>query len=112
MDTINELTVTFYPELYLQRRVWILNFLRKHGIARVNRLLVHFRSIVLMPKHTGPRRRMWRRSSSQHALPTSTMADASAHYCSPGFAYFVSFLMFSVTIYLRGAVIARVYVQG
>lgn len=37
MDTIDEteLTVTFYPELYLQRRIWILNFLRKHGITRV-----------------------------------------------------------------------------
>ena len=30
-----ELRVTFYPELYLQRRVWILNFLRKENITRV-----------------------------------------------------------------------------
>ncbi|KAF9533905.1 hypothetical protein CPB83DRAFT_844740 [Crepidotus variabilis] len=34
-NTTHELRVTFYPELFLQRRVWILNFLRKEGITRV-----------------------------------------------------------------------------
>jgi len=57
----------------------------------------------------GPRRRMWRRSPYQHALPASTMADAPTHHCSPRF---VPFLTFSVAIYLRGAVIARVHVQA
>ncbi len=35
-DAHEELKVTFYPELYLQRRVWILNFLRREGITRVS----------------------------------------------------------------------------
>ncbi|KAJ3514903.1 hypothetical protein NLJ89_g2092 [Agrocybe chaxingu] len=37
-DNINEteeLKVTFYPELFLQRRIWILNFLRKENVTRV-----------------------------------------------------------------------------
>jgi len=49
MDTISEhenreeeLKVTFYPELYLQRRIWILNFLRKEGVTRVCSLLFFF----------------------------------------------------------------------
>lgn len=30
-----ELRVNFYPELFLQRRIWILDMLRKEGISKV-----------------------------------------------------------------------------
>jgi hypothetical protein len=31
-----ELKVTFQPELYLQRRIWILDILRKESITKVS----------------------------------------------------------------------------
>ncbi|KAF8800824.1 hypothetical protein BYT27DRAFT_7199270 [Phlegmacium glaucopus] len=34
-DASQELKVTFYPELFLQRRIWILNILRKENITKV-----------------------------------------------------------------------------
>ncbi|KDR75988.1 hypothetical protein GALMADRAFT_67638 [Galerina marginata CBS 339.88] len=34
-DNMQELKVHFYPELFLQRRIWILNILRKESITRV-----------------------------------------------------------------------------
>jgi hypothetical protein len=30
-----ELRVTFYPELYLQRRIWILDILRRENMTQV-----------------------------------------------------------------------------
>ena len=30
-----ELKVTFYPELYLQRRIWILDILRRENMTQV-----------------------------------------------------------------------------
>ena len=48
MDTIQEidpnqeLKVTFYPELFLQRRIWILNILRKENITKVCQILIFF----------------------------------------------------------------------
>lgn len=39
MDPISEseeLRVSFYPELFLQRRVWVLNILRREGITQVS----------------------------------------------------------------------------
>jgi hydroxyacyl-ACP dehydratase HTD2-like protein with hotdog domain len=30
-----ELKVTFFPPLYLQRRIWVLNMLRQHGVTSV-----------------------------------------------------------------------------
>lgn len=30
-----ELRVSFYPELYLQRRIWILDILRRENIKKV-----------------------------------------------------------------------------
>lgn len=34
-DEHHELKVNFYPELFLQRRIWILNILRKESISQV-----------------------------------------------------------------------------
>ena len=34
-----ELEVTFFPELYLQRRIWILNILRRDSITDVSKAL-------------------------------------------------------------------------
>jgi len=55
MDTVfesenreEELKVTFYPELYLQRRIWVLNFLRKEGITRVRSLQIFFAPNVVV----------------------------------------------------------------
>lgn len=31
-----ELKVTFLPELYLQRRIWVLNILRKESVTKVS----------------------------------------------------------------------------
>lgn len=30
-----ELRVSFFPELFLQRRIWILNILRREGVCEV-----------------------------------------------------------------------------
>ena len=35
IDPSQELKVTFYPELFLQRRIWILNILREKNITKV-----------------------------------------------------------------------------
>lgn len=35
IDPYQELKVTFYPELFLQRRIWILNILREENITKV-----------------------------------------------------------------------------
>ena len=37
-DCTQELKVTFSPELYLQRRIWILNVLRQESVSRVSQL--------------------------------------------------------------------------
>ena len=34
-----ELRVTFYPDLFLQRRIWVLNILRRESITRVRRAI-------------------------------------------------------------------------
>lgn len=35
MEDQEELKVTFYPELFLQRRIWVLNVLRREAITQV-----------------------------------------------------------------------------
>jgi len=35
-DVEQELRVTFYPELHLQRRIWVLNILRRENTTRVH----------------------------------------------------------------------------
>jgi len=34
-NPIQELRVTFYPDLFLQRRIWVLNILRRESITKV-----------------------------------------------------------------------------
>lgn len=37
-DCTQDLRVTFQPELYLQRRIWILSILRQESVTRVSQL--------------------------------------------------------------------------
>lgn len=39
-DSSQELKVTFLPELHLQRRIWVLNILRKESVTRVCRIYI------------------------------------------------------------------------
>ncbi len=52
-----ELRVNFFPELFLQRRIWILNILRREGVCEVRHVfiasisecvLIHVRSWTLV----------------------------------------------------------------
>ena len=43
VDPYQELKVTFYPELFLQRRIWILNILREENITKVDYFVLRMR---------------------------------------------------------------------
>ena len=57
IDPNQELKVTFYPELFLQRRIWILNILRKENITKVMLCLSHIGALTL--PMIGSRCGMW-----------------------------------------------------
>lgn len=62
VDPNQELKVTFYPELFLQRRIWILNILREENITKVC-YLFYLNNYIHRSSHIdtvkGSRCRMW-----------------------------------------------------
>ena len=48
IDSYQELKVTFYPELFLQRRIWILNILREENITKVCQLVLRLQTKYIL----------------------------------------------------------------
>ncbi|KAH0833064.1 hypothetical protein J3R83DRAFT_12055 [Lanmaoa asiatica] len=73
------LKVTFFPPLYHQRRIWILDILRRERLAEV-RAITRTDGFDLTGhyhwyKYIDPRYWMWRRRPPRNALPARPMAE-------------------------------------
>lgn len=90
-DPNRELTVTFHPPLYQQRRIWILDMLR----AEKNLNSVRYRVWILFYRLsganteviTGTRCWLWRRSTTGCAMPAFTLARAAPRIGAPSGRY-------------------------
>lgn len=76
-----ELKVNFFPELFLQRRIWILNILRKEGVREVCSALIAFSLVFIHSvRCIGSRHRLRRGPAPQHAVPSRALATPPAPY--------------------------------
>lgn len=77
MQTVCELLkVTFFPPLHHQRRIWILDILRRERLTEVRETIrvQYYRSST----HLDRRYWMWRRCPPRHTLSTSPVAETGS----------------------------------
>ncbi|KAI9057258.1 hypothetical protein FKP32DRAFT_1598365 [Trametes sanguinea] len=74
-DSTQELTVTFNPQLYLQRRGWVLDIMRREGITEVLDIGCGEGELLSCLCNPAP----WLAPPPPHVLPPATNGDTPTH---------------------------------